>query len=286
MRPTRQGVNGRGSSPLVDPADMPRVAKLGIIVNWSPHWSGGYFGTESAEWLGQDRFNRMYQFNPIISTGGIVALSSDVASQYEAPRADPFLGLQVGHTRIDPWWPMGVREPASGCLALSDLVKGYTLNGAIQLRKGRDDGLDRGRQAREHGHPQQGSLQPCGRPDPVCAARGSTVRGAGSSTARSCFRDVQQVLSHTSRFEVCVRQDVTRNRGPCGGGRACRTSTRPPTADCLGRGSRDLRDQLRDAPRAAGGLTARSDNLSAAFCAVALPRILRTWIPRDAWRSP
>jgi len=120
---------------LVDPTDMPRVARLGIIVNWSPHWSGGYFGTESVEWLGQDRFDRMYQFNPIISTGGIVALSSDVASQYEAPRADPFLGLQVGHTRIDPWWPMGVREPASGCLALSDLVKGYTLNGAIQLRR-------------------------------------------------------------------------------------------------------------------------------------------------------
>jgi hypothetical protein len=123
---------------LIDPADMPRVAELGIIINWSPHWSGGYFSAQSLEFLGRERFDRMYQFNPIIASGGIVCFSSDTVTQYEAHRGDPFFGMQVGHTRVDPEFPVypdrPVREPASAKLSRAHLVKGYTLGGAIQLR--------------------------------------------------------------------------------------------------------------------------------------------------------
>jgi len=123
---------------LIDPGDMPRVAELGIIVNWSPHWAGGYFSAQSLEYLGPERFDRMYQFNPIIGSGGVVCFSSDVMNKYEAHRGDPFFGMQVAHTRVDPEWPIyperPLREPASAKLSRADLVKGYTLNGAIQLR--------------------------------------------------------------------------------------------------------------------------------------------------------
>src|SRR5690625_5354866 len=47
---------------LVDPADMSRPEKLGIIINWTPHWSGGYFGEEAIRHLGEERWNRMYRF--------------------------------------------------------------------------------------------------------------------------------------------------------------------------------------------------------------------------------
>ncbi|GIK77703.1 MAG: amidohydrolase [Actinomycetes bacterium] len=129
---------------LIDPADMPRVAKLGVILNWTPHWSGGYFGEAAADWLGWERFNRMYQFNPVIDSGGIVNYGSDVVTQYEAARADPFFGMQVGHTRIDPEYPMQpgpgtvpgteIRKPRSARLPVGDLLEGYTRNGAIELR--------------------------------------------------------------------------------------------------------------------------------------------------------
>jgi predicted amidohydrolase YtcJ len=129
---------------LIDPSDMPRVAGLGVILNWSPHWSGGMFGVAAAEHLGWERFNRMYEFNPVITGGGTVTYGSDVVTQYEANRADPFFGMQVGHTRIDPQYPMQpgpgtvegtqIREPMSARLSLEDLLHGYTLNGAIQLR--------------------------------------------------------------------------------------------------------------------------------------------------------
>jgi predicted amidohydrolase YtcJ len=129
---------------LIDPSDMPRVAGLGVILNWSPHWSGGMFGVAAAEHLGWERFNRMYQFNPVIEGGGTVTYGSDVVTQYEANRADPFFGMQVGHTRIDPQYPMQpgpgtvdgtqIRESLSARLSLENLLQGYTLNGAIQLR--------------------------------------------------------------------------------------------------------------------------------------------------------
>jgi len=129
---------------LVDPSDMPRVARLGVILHWTPHWSGGMFGVAAAEHLGWERFNRMYQFNPVIEDGGIVSYGSDVVTQYEANRADPFFGMQAGHTRIDPEYPMepgpgtvegtSMRQPESARLSLEDLLQGYTLNGAVQLR--------------------------------------------------------------------------------------------------------------------------------------------------------
>jgi predicted amidohydrolase YtcJ len=129
---------------LIDPSDMPRVAGLGVILNWSPHWSGGMFGVAAAEHLGWERFNRMYQFNPVISSGGTVTYGSDVVTQYEANRADPFFGMQVGHTRVDPQYPMQpgpgtvegtqIREPMSARLSLDNLLHGYTLSGAVQLR--------------------------------------------------------------------------------------------------------------------------------------------------------
>ena len=67
-----------------------------------------------------------------------------MVTQSEANRADPFFGMQVGHTRVHPQYPMQpgpgtvegtqVREPLSARLSLENLLRGYTLNGAIQLR--------------------------------------------------------------------------------------------------------------------------------------------------------
>jgi predicted amidohydrolase YtcJ len=129
---------------LIDPSDMPRVAELGVLLNWTPHWSGGYFGVAAADHLGWERFNRMYQFNPVITSGGTVTYGSDVVTQYEANRADPFFGMQVARSRIDPQYPMQsgpgtvegtqIRKPLSARLSLADLLQGYTRNGAIQLR--------------------------------------------------------------------------------------------------------------------------------------------------------
>ncbi|MDD2215580.1 MAG: amidohydrolase family protein [Eubacteriales bacterium] len=121
---------------LIDPSDMLRVAELGIIVNWSPHWGGGYFGEAAREWLGNERFNRMYDFTKIIDSGGTVTYSSDVIGQCEAHRANPYFGMECSHTRIDVEAPLkcGIRQPGSAKLPLEEMIRGYTIKGAVPFR--------------------------------------------------------------------------------------------------------------------------------------------------------
>ncbi|MGX8706024.1 MAG: amidohydrolase [bacterium] len=122
----------------VDPADMARPAELGIIVNWTPHWSGGYFGDAALQYLGQERFDNMYQFNPMMDAGAIVTFGSDCYSMFEENRVNPYFGMQTAMTRVDIEWPMDdvnpMREKEEAKLSLEKLLKGYTINAAKQLR--------------------------------------------------------------------------------------------------------------------------------------------------------
>ena len=126
---------------IVDPSDMGRPAQLGIFINWSCHWSGGYFGEEAMNYYTEEKWRRMYQFNPMIESGAVVDFSSDVVTGYELHRAYPFFGMQVAATRVDPEFPLdperypgSMRPEASAKLSLPVLLKGYTINGAKQLR--------------------------------------------------------------------------------------------------------------------------------------------------------
>lgn len=125
---------------IVDPADMKRPAELGITINWTCHWSGGYFGEEAMTFFTEEKWRRMYQFNPIIDSGALVTFSSDVVTFYELHRADPFFSMQVAATRVDPEFPLdpdkypgSVRPPENAKLDVSFLLKGYTINGARQM---------------------------------------------------------------------------------------------------------------------------------------------------------
>lgn len=125
---------------LINPEDETRPAELGIIVNWSPHWTGGYFGDAALEWLGEDRFNSMYNFQPMIKAGAIVDMGSDTVSQYEFHRSSPFFGMQTAITRVDPEFPMdkdkypgSVRPEASSAFTMDQMIDGYTINGAKQF---------------------------------------------------------------------------------------------------------------------------------------------------------
>ena len=126
---------------LIHPDDATRPAELGIVVNWSPHWTGGYFGDEAREWLGNERFDSMYNFQPMIKAGAVVNFGSDVVSQYEFHRASPVFGMQCALTRIDPEYPMdpeiypnSMRPAETSKFTMDQMIKGYTLNGAIQFR--------------------------------------------------------------------------------------------------------------------------------------------------------
>jgi predicted amidohydrolase YtcJ len=126
---------------LVSPEDRARVAELGITINWSCHWAGGYFGEEAKNYITEEKWESMYDFTEIITSGALVAFSSDVVTYYELHRANPLFGMQVSHTRIDPEFPLdpdrfprSIRPKASARLPLDTLLKGYTIDSARQMR--------------------------------------------------------------------------------------------------------------------------------------------------------
>lgn len=122
---------------LLSAPDVPRFGKLGVIANFTPHWNGGYFGGADRT-LGRARYDRMYSVKPLLEAGATVTFSSDITDhiEWKTDRADPFLGLQIGHNRQEPaaGKDAPLRPPVSERLSLEALVKGYTRSGAYQLR--------------------------------------------------------------------------------------------------------------------------------------------------------
>lgn len=126
---------------LTDSSDQKRAAELGMYIDWSSHWSGGYFGEAAQEFHGIDRWNTMYDFREFTKAGGCLGFSSDVFSYQEAVRANPFFGIQTAMTRVDPVMPLdpekypgSVRQPEGAKYTLEEMIKGYTINNAVRMR--------------------------------------------------------------------------------------------------------------------------------------------------------
>jgi predicted amidohydrolase YtcJ len=123
--------------------DIPRFAALGVVASFTPHWNGGYF-QGADRWLGRERYERMYSVKPLLRAGATVSFSSDITDhvEWKTDRANPFFGMQVGHTRQEPGEgaPAEVRPPADERLSREELVRGYTQGAAFQLRYEKDLG--------------------------------------------------------------------------------------------------------------------------------------------------
>jgi len=122
----------------VDPGDWPRFAALGVSANFTAWWLGADQPDPVAAGLGPEKANDTYRAKAIFDAGGNVTFSSD---DWTLPVLSPFLGMQVAHTRQYPreWLSVDddrdiIREPATEKLPLDLLLRGYTLNGAYQLR--------------------------------------------------------------------------------------------------------------------------------------------------------
>ena len=126
---------------LIDPVDLPRIKKLGVIANFTPWWFGVSPNDVVKDLLGEERYSKMYPAKTVFDSGARVTFSSDEwwGGDMLATYISPYLGMQVGHTRQFPkdWWETeddGVRSPVSERLSLEQLLEGYTQNGAYQLR--------------------------------------------------------------------------------------------------------------------------------------------------------
>lgn len=128
---------------VVKKSDFARFRELGVIANFTPHWSTEGDLSWYEEGIG-DAASQMQRPVSLISNDAVVSFSSDVYAGYEwtTGRADPYLGMQVGHNRQDVGVEAvsDVMPPVDERLSRDDLLEGYTSNAAYQLGRSDDIG--------------------------------------------------------------------------------------------------------------------------------------------------
>jgi len=122
---------------LVDPADIPRFAELGVFANFQPFWMFRDSSFESVEPLiGPERAEQLYEIRSFEQAGTRIVAGSD----WPVSDPKPLLAIQVGMTRRDPMDAgASVWNPAQR-VSLDTLLRAYTIEGATLNHRERDTG--------------------------------------------------------------------------------------------------------------------------------------------------
>ena len=125
---------------IQDDADLDRFAKLGVIANFTPWWHADDPG-ESARWLGDERSRKQFRCKTIWDNGALVAWSSDNITFEDFTTWNPYLGMEVGMTRLrtdktrvqEYNRTTAVFPPEDERMNIEEMLIGFTINGAKQL---------------------------------------------------------------------------------------------------------------------------------------------------------
>ncbi len=125
---------------IQDDADLDRFAKLGVIANYTPHWHAGD-PSVSATWLGEERSKKQFRCKTVWDSGALVAWSSDNIIFGDFMTWNPYLGMEVGMTRLITEKTRAyeytrvpeVFPPAEERMNIEEMLLGFTINGAKQL---------------------------------------------------------------------------------------------------------------------------------------------------------
>lgn len=122
--------------PTIHPDDLPRIAALGVGANMTPVWLIDYKGqyAEAKRILGKEKVAKEYGLLvPLLESGVNVSFGSDIPGT-DVEEAAPLLQIQVAVTGRMPGSTSTEIPPASRLPSLEQMIKGYTLAGARQMR--------------------------------------------------------------------------------------------------------------------------------------------------------
>jgi predicted amidohydrolase YtcJ len=85
---------------LLDPADIPRFRKLGVVANFQPLWAYAeeYITDLTIPFLGPERSRWLYPIGSLLRSGAVVAFGSD----WNVSSPNPFEEIEVAVTRMGP----------------------------------------------------------------------------------------------------------------------------------------------------------------------------------------
>lgn len=114
---------------LIDPDDVPRFAKLGVVAAFQPLWAyaDSYITDLTEPRLGPERSSRLYPIKSVLKTGAVVAGGSD----WSVTSMNPLLAIEVGITRESPDAAGGEPWIPDERMSLDDMLYAYTMGGAL-----------------------------------------------------------------------------------------------------------------------------------------------------------
>jgi predicted amidohydrolase YtcJ len=129
---------------LVDPADIPRFASLGVVANFQPLWAyaDGYITDLTLPRIGPARGRWLYPMASFRDAGVPIAFGSD----WSVSSANPLLGIETAVTRMDATGGADAAGTAGEPflpqerLTLADAIASYTIGSARVNFLDRDTG--------------------------------------------------------------------------------------------------------------------------------------------------
>jgi hypothetical protein len=123
---------------VIDPADIPRFRKLGVIANFQALWAYADDYIVDMTWggLGPERSRWLYPIGSVVRAGGVLALGSD----WSVSSLNPLDAIQVALTR------QGIDEPKRAAMVpeeaidLATALAGYTIGAAYANNLEKDTG--------------------------------------------------------------------------------------------------------------------------------------------------
>jgi predicted amidohydrolase YtcJ len=114
---------------LIDPADIPRFATLGVVANFQALWAypDTYITELTEPILGPERSSRLYPIGRVVRSGGLYAGGSD----WSVSSLNPLEAIQVAVTRRGPDEPAGPAWLPGELVDLRTAIAAYTKNGAF-----------------------------------------------------------------------------------------------------------------------------------------------------------
>jgi hypothetical protein len=117
---------------LVDPADFPRFAELGVIANFQLDWAKRDASNVGPiePYLGPERYRWLYPAGSLKRAGATIAGGSD----WDVSSYDPFHAMEHGITRVERGSGLPPLGEGEG-LTIGDVIDAYTINAAFASRQ-------------------------------------------------------------------------------------------------------------------------------------------------------
>jgi predicted amidohydrolase YtcJ len=114
---------------LFDPADLPRMAELGVVASFQPLWfyADSYITELTEPRIGPARSRWLYPARSLSATGARLAGGSD----WPVSSMDPLLAIETAVTRRDPELEAGPSWLPEERLELEAAIRAYTVGGAV-----------------------------------------------------------------------------------------------------------------------------------------------------------